>query len=119
MSYEKQNWKTGDIVTANRLNHMEDGIESNVLVVNIQGDIDGEEPLILDKTWQQIYDSAYTIAIYSELGAKEFYPIGQIMPGGEYEGETYPYGVIFENRYNTFEFKTNSADGYPTRDVPK
>ena len=26
MAYEKQTWQTGDIITANRLNHMEDGI---------------------------------------------------------------------------------------------
>lgn len=26
MSYEKQNWATGDIITADKLNHMEDGI---------------------------------------------------------------------------------------------
>lgn len=28
MSYEKQTWATGDIVTADKLNHMEDGIAS-------------------------------------------------------------------------------------------
>lgn len=26
MAYEKQEWKCGDVVTADRLNHMEDGI---------------------------------------------------------------------------------------------
>lgn len=26
MSYEKQNWVTGEVITANKLNHMEDGI---------------------------------------------------------------------------------------------
>lgn len=28
MSYEKQTWATGDIVTADKLNHMEDGISA-------------------------------------------------------------------------------------------
>lgn len=27
MSYTKQNWKTKDVITADKLNHMEDGIE--------------------------------------------------------------------------------------------
>ena len=27
MSYEKQTWATGDVITAEKLNHMEDGIE--------------------------------------------------------------------------------------------
>lgn len=28
MSYEKQTWVTGDVITADKLNHMEDGIKS-------------------------------------------------------------------------------------------
>lgn len=28
MTYEKQEWKCGDVVSAEKLNHMEDGIES-------------------------------------------------------------------------------------------
>lgn len=28
MSYEKQTWNCGDVVTADKLNHMEDGIAS-------------------------------------------------------------------------------------------
>lgn len=29
MSYEKQTWVTGEVITAEKLNHIEDGIESN------------------------------------------------------------------------------------------
>lgn len=29
MSYTKQTWATGDVITANKMNHMEDGIASN------------------------------------------------------------------------------------------
>ena len=29
MSYEKQTWTTGDTITAEKLNHMENGIENN------------------------------------------------------------------------------------------
>lgn len=40
MSYEKQTWQTGDIVTAEKLNHIEDGIVSSgdVLVVTFTAD---------------------------------------------------------------------------------
>lgn len=31
MSYEKQTWQTGDIITAEKLNHIEDGIEKTGL----------------------------------------------------------------------------------------
>ena len=29
MAYEKNNWQSGDVVTSDKLNHMEDGIESS------------------------------------------------------------------------------------------
>ena len=32
MAYEKQTWANGDIITAEKLNHMEDGIASNGVV---------------------------------------------------------------------------------------
>ena len=37
MSYDKQTWQRGDVITANKLNHMEDGIATGggVLVVNL------------------------------------------------------------------------------------
>lgn len=28
MAYEKQTWQTGDVITADKLNHIEDGIAS-------------------------------------------------------------------------------------------
>jgi hypothetical protein len=43
--YEKQTWVTGDVVTADRLNHMEDGISGGVLVVHVRMDYTrGGEP---------------------------------------------------------------------------
>ena len=36
MAYEKNTWATGDVVTANKLNHIEDGIINNgIFIVNI------------------------------------------------------------------------------------
>lgn len=43
MSYEKQTWQTGDVVTSAKLNHMEDGIAAGgVLVVNVTYDAETE-----------------------------------------------------------------------------
>ena len=33
MSYEKQTWETGQVITADKLNHMEDGINSQPFIV--------------------------------------------------------------------------------------
>ena len=52
MAYTKNTWNTGDIVSSQKLNHMEDGIAGayEVMVIN-----NTEE--MLDKTWQEIYDA--------------------------------------------------------------
>lgn len=69
MAYEKQTWKTGDVVTSAKLNHMEDGISNaGGLVVNIDWD-DTLETTILDKTWQEIHNAVPFVAIVdSESG---------------------------------------------------
>lgn len=52
MAYTKNTWTDGDIVTSEKLNHMEDGIANagGIMVIN---DTDGT----LDKTWQEIHDA--------------------------------------------------------------
>jgi formylmethanofuran dehydrogenase subunit A len=41
MAYEKNTWKTGDIVASAKLNHMEDGIASNCRFVVKFSSVDG------------------------------------------------------------------------------
>lgn len=47
MAYTKNTWKTGDIVSSQKLNHMEDGI-ANAYEVMVINDTNGT----IDKTWQ-------------------------------------------------------------------
>ena len=56
MAYTKNTWNTGDIVTSEKLNHMEDGIEggNSVLIC-----LDTQATGYLDKTFGEIFD-AYT-----------------------------------------------------------
>lgn len=59
MSYEKNTWAKGDVVTSAKLNHMEDGIaNAGVLVV---GTTEEDNTIVLDKTWQEIYDSPLAV----------------------------------------------------------
>lgn len=63
MSYEKQTWQTGDTITAEKLNHIEDGIAGGgVLLVGFD-----EQTMALDKTWQQIADAALAV-IHADTG---------------------------------------------------
>ena len=73
MAYTKNIWTSGDIVTSEKLNHIEDGINniqeavsmmefggsgSSVFLINaIESEDDGNHLLTLDKTWQEIYDA--------------------------------------------------------------
>ena len=52
--YEPKEWKCGDTITADDLNHMEQGIADggggSALIVT-------KNDNVLDKTWQEIYDA--------------------------------------------------------------
>lgn len=50
MSYEKQTWVTGDVITAEKLNHMEDGIDAELVIIkDNEGDIS-----LINTTFNQI-----------------------------------------------------------------
>ena len=63
MSYEKQTWQTGDIVTADKLNHMEDGIESSGGVFCVTFNYDDEpsgEGYFTNVTQDHTFEEAMT-----------------------------------------------------------
>ena len=58
MAYTPKTWECGETITADALNHIEQGIASSgggtePLVVHPTGIIGG---MILDRTWQEIFD---------------------------------------------------------------
>lgn len=56
MSYDKQTWQRGDVITANKLNHMEDGIATGGGVIEVHVAIE-EDVYTLDKTWNELKQS--------------------------------------------------------------
>lgn len=65
MAYTKNTWNTGDIVSSQKLNHMEDGIANseNVFIVGGELTYNQEEDTFigtLDKTWKEIHDALQT-----------------------------------------------------------
>ena len=103
MSYTKQTWQSGDTITAQKLNHIEDGIANGgVLVVHSYPDPDDPSTDVLDKTWQQIHDAAFSVLIGTTIDQIAF---GYI----ELIGED-PYSVDFTNVHG---YEADSADGYP------
>ena len=67
MSYTPTEWKTGDIITAEKLNNMESGIVGgqNVMVLGINNDTRQ-----LDKTWNEIaicmVNGGLVVLVYKE-----------------------------------------------------
>ena len=109
MSYEKQNWKNGDVITETKLNHMEDGIATGggVLVVGVT--MVGETPT-LDKTWQQIHDAPIAILKSESDGEVSIYFLaGLTSMEGEFRANFVNLVVQGEPVYT----KATTADGYP------
>ena len=56
MSYTPTNWVTGDIVTADKLNKLENGVADGILILNTTFD-SSADVVRLSATWKQIYDT--------------------------------------------------------------
>lgn len=113
MSYEKNTWNKGDVITANKLNHMEDGIaDGGILVVNAIAD-ELAETITLDKTWQQIYDAAFFVIVAGGFGD----PPDQRLNAGS--GRGYDGQIGYYVDASDMTYITDSPDGYPVSDGGK
>ena len=54
MSYTKQTWQTGDIITADKLNHIEDGIGNGAGNLVPTFTIQNENTVTCDKTYEEV-----------------------------------------------------------------
>lgn len=117
MAYEKTEWKNGDTITAEKLNHMEDGIAEGggsggeLLVVNAVPESEGSSAYNFDKTFGEIwevYKSGRPIVINMEHqhGILEsiYYTF---VPEGEYPG--YAQGDV--KFCNTIWFSVSLSEG--------
>ncbi len=61
MAYEKQSWSTGDVITADKLNHMEDGIyiakDDNDFIIEVEFDSVNEFKYVANKTIEEINEA--------------------------------------------------------------
>ena len=110
MAYTKQNWNNGDIITADKLNHIEDGIADSgggsAFIINVN-----EDGVIwtLDKTWQQIYEAFYSgseciVKLERDENGQSLYKVDYIA------NESGSYNVGFFSN----QLSSNSPDGYPS-----
>lgn len=116
MSYVKQTWQTGDVVTSAKLNHMEDGIAAGggagggVLIVNPDAQTGA-----LDKTWQEIYDAMQTSIVMLVIVDAENYSVSPALAKstGVETSSTYgnTYNVKFDFGEQPLTFATPQGGG--------
>lgn len=116
MAYEKQTWKNGDTITADKLNHIEDGVGNNKIleVQAIMVRENDESFYTLNKTWQEIYDAfpnVYISMVEQNINLKA--SITVVLEEGE------QYMVESSAMQNNNMFMTDSANGYPTSQQQK
>ena len=123
MSYTKQTWQNGDIITAEKLNHIEDGITASsngfgVLIVTVSLK---DNVRSLDKTWREIADAleqGWYIGVKESEYDEEF-PIcrQQIVAARKYsQEECYVTLVITDHTNNDVynEFLARGENKIPT-----
>ena len=114
MSYTKQTWESGDIITAEKLNHMEDGISAGgsggaggILVVN-----GNSQTGALDKTWQEIHDAEFAVFL-TTIDTLTFNCL--LVNTGIDDHGTYFCSFLMYDSANpdVLSFETSSPNGYP------
>lgn len=115
MAYTKNTWNTGDIVSSQKLNHMEDGIANSENVFIVGGATNDPEngwQGTLNKTWQQIRDaiqSKICVIVATDGDNVESKIIEAVYDNPEpMEGDG-RYQVAIDGAI----FTTDSKDGYP------
>lgn len=111
MSYDKQTWTSGEVITATKLNHMEDGIAgagggTSGLVTDTSG--------TLDKTWNEIGAMVSAGALPYLYGSVNG---GYIIPLVYYDTDGYEYFAMFSyydldgESWVTQSYTSSTADG--------
>lgn len=108
MSYEKNTWNKGDVITSAKLNHMEDGIAGGgVLIVRLD-----ETEGALDKTWQQIHDAAGSRVVFVSITDDDD-DVSLELVQEVVIGRDNKYYVMASKGATGTEYVADSADGYP------
>lgn len=117
MSYTPTEWNTGDIVTAEKLNKLENGVASGgIFIVNTLVDEQTLRP-ILDKTWQEIkdaFDAMNIVILIANINSslvieKQITYLSVI--NSSVDGSNYECGFYVGSEY--LGFSTSDPNGYP------
>lgn len=120
MAYEPKEWQCGDTITAEDLNRMEQGIAqggggSAPLKVHVTDD--GEGTLVLDKTWQEIYDAFPNVLVEHSFESGDGMTVTRTNAVSELEAyfvEEQPEASMYSLSVGSDPYDTTDPNGYPT-----
>lgn len=106
MAYEKQTWVTGEVITKEKLNHMEDGIANGIMIVTAD-----PQTTKLNKTFNELKNAFKANIPLVYMSYNESYARGVCaLFDGIWEEEGGVYGIAADNQ----EFTTTDPDDYPS-----
>lgn len=117
MAYVKTTWETGDVITAEKLNNMESGIETadgQSFILHVEYD-ETETYLVLDKTWTEIATALGSGKRVVLANAGDAY-VQQIAIMAIHEVNNYNVYFIAagdQGAPSLVQYTTDSVDGYP------
>ena len=119
MSYDKTTWQTGDVITANKLNHIEDGIANGGGVVVVHVTEEGDT-FTLDKTWNELQELLASGALVATVSEDTGFTTMQFLTQTYSDNGTYAVAFIggaikpdWTGETAVAVYSCESADGYP------
>ena len=126
MAYQKQNWQTGETITAQKLNHIEDGISNNTgggssdNVLTVEAYFDSSDNRFkLNKTYRQIEEAFPNLRIIA-IEVEETYVnkaicydicLDTYLEGGYDDAGIYKYRIHASANGDSVDFVSETADG--------
>lgn len=113
MAYVKTTWETGDVITAAKLNNIEDGIAAIKGVLSIHV-IDSDNGATMSATWQEIadaMDNSMPVFVFSQSERV----ISYIGYAANYDSDNniYVFTVYDIGAQSLTEYKCPTADDFP------
>ena len=114
MAYTKQTWNNGDVISADKLNHIEDGVANGAKILQVTATTSGVTTT-LDKTWEEINSFIHNggLVFVVNYNSENLTSIGIVISVGEIPNDVprYSIGVSFIN--GTVNYVCNSMNDLP------
>lgn len=115
MSYTPSDWKTGDIITADKLNNMESGIVGSAKVFFVEVN---QETGVVNKTWNEIKNALSDGMLCLTANSNDEAAVISVISSAALGGAGYGIFINFADMTTTDPIAiAETPDGYPVTNV--